>query len=53
MTSPSRQLRRILKYAEDEFDKAIKTRDILLYRNAVDKAFLAMIIAVNSYINGD
>jgi secreted Zn-dependent insulinase-like peptidase len=41
----------ILKYAEEEFDKAIRTGDILLYRNAVDKAFLSMVLAVNSYIN--
>ena len=41
----------ILKYAEEEFEKAIKTRDMMLYRNAVDKAFLSMVVAVNSYIN--
>jgi uncharacterized protein (UPF0332 family) len=41
----------ILKYAEEEFEKAIKTKDTILYRNAVDKAFLSMILAVNSYIN--
>lgn len=41
----------ILKYAEEEFEKAIKTGDTMLYRNAVDKAFLSMIVAVNSYIN--
>jgi uncharacterized protein (UPF0332 family) len=41
----------ILKYAEEEFEKAIKTGDVMLYRNAVDKAFLSMIVAVNSYIN--
>ena len=41
----------ILEYAEEEFDKAIRTKDALLYRNAADKAFLAMIVAVNSYIN--
>jgi len=41
----------ILKYAEEEFEKAIKTGDAMLYRNAVDKAFLSMIVAVNSYIN--
>ena len=40
----------ILGYAEEEFRKAIKTGDILLYRNAVDKAFLSMVLAVNSYI---
>lgn len=41
----------ILKYAEQDFEKAIKINDIILYRNAVDKAFLSMIIAINSYIN--
>jgi len=40
----------ILNYAEEEFEKALKIKDILLYRNAADKAFLSMIIAVNSYI---
>lgn len=40
----------ILGYAEEEFRKAIKTGGILLYRNAVDKAFLSMVLAVNSYI---
>jgi len=40
----------ILGYAEEEFRKAIKTGDILLYRSAVDKAFLSMVLAVNSYI---
>jgi len=41
----------ILKYAEEEFEKAIKTGNVMLYRNAVDKAFLSMMVAVNSYIN--
>jgi uncharacterized protein (UPF0332 family) len=41
----------ILKYAEEEFERAIKMRDMSLYRNSVDKAFLSMIIAVNSLIN--
>ena len=41
----------ILKYAEEEFEKAIKTKDVMLYRNAADKAFLSMMVAVNSYIN--
>ena len=41
----------ILNYAEDEFEKALKSKDMLLYRNALDKAFLSMIVAVNSYIN--
>jgi uncharacterized protein (UPF0332 family) len=41
----------ILRYAEEEFEKALRAKDMLLYRNALDKAFLSMIIAVNSYIN--
>ena len=41
----------ILKYAEEEFEKAIKTRDMMLYRNAVDKAFVWMVVAANCYIN--
>lgn len=41
----------ILNYAEEEFDKALRTNDTLLYRNALDKAFLSMIVAVNAYIN--
>jgi len=41
----------ILHYAEDELEKALKSQDMLLYRNALDKAFLSMIVAVNSYIN--
>jgi len=40
----------ILSYAEEELKKALKTRDFLLYRNAADKAFLSMIVAVNFYI---
>lgn len=41
----------ILSYAEQEFEKALKTKDMLLYRNAVDKAFLSMIVAANFYLN--
>ncbi len=40
----------ILGYAEKELEKAIKTGDMLLYRNAADKAFLSMVVAVNSYL---
>lgn len=43
----------ILNYAEDEFEKALKLKDMLLYRNALDKAFLSLIVAVNSYINSE
>ena len=41
----------ILNHAKEEFEKALKINDMLLYRNAVDKAFLSMIIAVNFYIS--
>lgn len=36
--------------AEEEFEKAVKTRDTILYRNAVGRAFLSMVITVNFYI---
>ena len=42
--------REILGYAREELDKAEKLRDILLYRNAADKAFLALVVAINEYI---
>lgn len=41
----------ILNYAEDEFEKALRLKDMLLYRNALDKAFLSMIVAVNFFIS--
>jgi len=41
----------VLSYAKEDFEKALKTNNIMLYRSAVDKAFLSMIIAVNFYIN--
>lgn len=41
----------ILNYAERDFERALKSKGMLLYRNASDKAFLSMIVAVNSYIN--
>ena len=40
----------ILNYACEEFDRSLKLRDIFLYRNAADKAFLALIVALNEYI---
>ena len=42
----------ILNYAREEFEKALKLRDMLLYRNAADKAFLALVIAINAFIYG-
>jgi hypothetical protein len=42
--------REILRYAREEFEKAIRIGDHLLYRNAADKAFLALVVAVNEYI---
>ncbi len=43
--------REILGYAMEELERAEKLRDMLLYRNAADKAFLALIIAINEYIH--
>jgi len=40
-----------LATAEEKFEKAVKTGDLVLYRNAVDKAFISMIAPVNSYIS--
>jgi len=40
----------ILRYAEEEFKKALKLKDTLLYRNAADKASLALVLAVNALI---
>jgi len=37
-------------YASEELEKALRTRDVLLYRNAADKAFLALVLAVNAFI---
>jgi secreted Zn-dependent insulinase-like peptidase len=42
--------REVLRYAAEELEKAVKLGDILLYRNAADKVFLALVIAVNAYI---
>jgi uncharacterized protein (UPF0332 family) len=40
----------ILGYAKTELERALKTGDMLLYRNAADKAFLALVVAVNAYV---
>jgi len=42
--------REILSYAKEELEKALKLHDVFLYRNAADKAFLALVVAVNAYI---
>lgn len=42
--------REILGYAKEEFEKAMKLNDVFLYRSAADKAFLALVVAVNTYI---
>lgn len=42
--------REVLRYAEEELERALKTRDVFLYRNAADKAFLALVMAVNAFI---
>ena len=41
----------VLRYAEEGLEKAVKTEDLLLYRNAADKAFLAAVLAVNAYVS--
>ena len=41
----------ILRYAEEEFRRSLRLKDMLLYRNAADKAFLSLVIAINYYIN--
>jgi len=40
--------REVLRYAVEELEKAVKLGDI--YRNATDKVFLALVIAVNAYV---
>jgi hypothetical protein len=40
----------ILGYARAELERALKTGDMLLYRNAADKAFSALVVAVNAYV---
>jgi hypothetical protein len=40
----------ILDYAFEEFDRSEKLRDMILYRNAADKGFLALVEAINEYI---
>jgi len=42
--------REVLRGAVEELEKAVKLGDIFLYRNAADKVFLALVIAVNAYI---
>ncbi len=42
--------RELLRYAREEFEKALRVNDFFLYRNAADKAFLALIVAINEYI---
>jgi hypothetical protein len=42
--------REVLRGAVEELEKAVKLGGILLYRNAADKVFLALVIAVNAYI---
>lgn len=43
--------REILGYAREEFEKAVRLGDMFLYRNAADKAFLALVVAINTYIS--
>ena len=51
MVSTSFELaREVFNYAKEEFEKALKLNDVSLYRNAADKVFLALVIAINAYI---
>ena len=51
MVSTSFELaREVFNYAKEEFEKALKLNDVFLYRNAADKVFLALVIAINAYI---
>lgn len=40
----------ILGYSFEELEKVVRTNNMLLYRNADDKAFLALVVAVNDHI---
>lgn len=42
--------REVLSYAVEELDRALKLGDVFLYRNAADKAFLALVLAVNALV---
>jgi len=42
--------REILSYAKEKLEKALKLRGAFLYRNAADKAFLALVVAINAYL---
>ncbi|MCC6004772.1 MAG: hypothetical protein LM590_10575 [Thermofilum sp.] len=42
--------REVLGYAKAELEKALRTGDTFLYRNAADKAFLALVVAVNACV---
>ena len=42
--------REVLGYAKAELEKALRTGDAFLYRSAADKAFLALVVAVNAYV---
>ena len=42
--------REVLGYAKAELERALRTGDMLLYRSAADKAFLALVVAVNAYV---
>lgn len=50
MASGFATAREILSYAKGELEKALKLRDVVLYRNAADKAFLAPVVAINAYL---
>lgn len=42
--------REVLNYAVEELERALRLGDMPLYRNAADKTFLALVIAINTYV---
>ncbi|MEM1637249.1 MAG: PaREP1 family protein [Pyrobaculum sp.] len=42
--------RGVFEYAVEELERALATRDVFLYRNAADKAFLALVLLINAFI---
>lgn len=42
--------REVFRYAVEELERALAARDVFLYRNAADKAFLALVLLTNAFI---
>ncbi|MEZ0320045.1 MAG: PaREP1 family protein [Pyrobaculum sp.] len=42
--------REVFEYAVEELERALAARDVFLYRNAADKAFLALVLLTNAFI---